>query len=281
MRHTLLTSSHIGDLLILARDAGKGVMGIYDETSKTNDGEVVGLDVSYKADTSPVTAADMLAHRIIVDGLSRITPDIPVVSEEDADSLLHRTPTGYFWLIDPLDGTKEFISHNGEFTINIALIEDGAAVFGVVLAPCLDLLYWGGKEYGAFRDTGGVVESLVSIDLPAHQDRQVRVVASRSHMNGDTTQYISRFGACELIQAGSSLKFCRIAEGSADVYPRLGPTNEWDTAAAQAIVEAAGGQVRRLGGESLSYGKSEVLNPHFIATSARFEQVMQDKPEGT
>ena len=264
----MLNSTQITALIGIAKDAAMGVMKVYHEASPDTGAGECAIELSYKAEDSPVTVADLLAHRIIVEGLVRIALDIPVVSEEDSDSMAHRTAEGRFWMIDPLDGTKEFISRNGEFTINIALIENGLPVFGIVLAPCLDLLYWGGKGVGAFREINGVVESIVPVDS-GELARHLRVVASRSHMNADTTRFIERLGTCELIQAGSSLKLCRVAEGSADVYPRLGPTSEWDTAAAQAIVEAAGGHVLTLSGEPLRYGKPEILNPSFVVTNKR------------
>lgn len=171
-----------------------------------------------------------------------------------------------FLLIDPLDGTKEFISRNGEFTINIALLEDGVPIFGVVLAPCLDLLYWGGARLGAYREHQSVSKTLCLSDIAKTDTELLRVVASLSHMNDETRCFVERLGKCELMQIGSSLKICRIAEGSADVYPRMGPTSEWDTAAAQAVLEAAHGSVLDLNGEPLRYGKLDVLNPSFIAT---------------
>jgi 3'(2'), 5'-bisphosphate nucleotidase len=261
----MLSSNQISSLIVLAKSAGDGVMRIYDETLSVDRGEGSVVAFTDKEDGSPVTAADLLSHRIIVDGLARLTPDIPVVSEEDADSIIHRTPNGRFWLIDPLDGTREFISRNGEFTINIALIEKGLPVFGIVLAPCINLLYWGGIEFGAFREQDGKVEKIILPDREHVSHQPMRVVASRSHMNRETNDFIERLGICDVVQAGSSLKFCRIAEGSADIYPRFGTTSEWDTAAGQAIVEAMGGYVYALDGKSLRYGKRDILNPHFIA----------------
>jgi 3'(2'), 5'-bisphosphate nucleotidase len=167
------------------------------------------------------------------------------------------------WLIDPLDGTKEFIAHNGEFTVNIALIDQGRSVLGVVYAPAIDALYWGGAGLGAFRRVG---TSTAAIQVASHAtDELCRVVASKSHLNAETQAFIDRLGPVSLVQAGSSLKFCRVAEGVADIYPRLAPTCEWDTAAAQAVLEGAGGVVLDLHGAPLRYGKPDVLNPSFIA----------------
>jgi len=269
MRQNIPNPDQVAFLLKLVQKAGASVMRLYGGTN-SSDGGV--LSINYKCDNSPVTVADLAAHRILVDGLSHLTPEIPVVSEEDGESMRHRRPTGTFWLIDPLDGTKEFISRNGEFTVNVALVENGVPILGVVLAPCLDLMYWGGVGIGAFRQKADMIENLSLSNQADKTGRPMIVVASRSHLNEETTQFIGQLGACELVQAGSSLKFCLIAEGSADVYPRMGPTSEWDTAAAQVIVEAAGGYVCTLDGEPLRYGKPDVLNPYFIASGTRFQR---------
>ena len=244
----------------LAEEAGHAIMRIYTESA---DADVL---VAHKSDDSPLTLADLASHQVIVDGLALLTPDIPVVSEEDSASLIHRKPQGCFWLIDPLDGTKEFLARNGEFTVNIALIEDGEPVWGVVYAPALRQLFWGGKAFGSFRREASGTMTL-TVSAPVASGQACRVVASKSHLNAETSAFIDRLGSVELIQAGSSLKFCRIAEGSADVYPRLAPTCEWDTAAAQAVVEGAGGHVYDTQGVRLQYGKPDLLNPHFIAAS--------------
>lgn len=247
----------------IALGAGQAIMAIYDDAHA---GTGKGTPVFGKEDGSPLTLADLAAHRFIVEKLAALDASIPVVSEEDAASLVYRKPDGRFWLVDPLDGTKEFISGNGEFTVNIALIENGRPVLGVVYAPALDLMYWGTVGEGAWRRSAGRTEAIrVSKAKPGTDP--VRIVASRSHMNDQTMQLIGSLGEHALIQAGSSLKFCRIAENAADLYPRLGPTCEWDTAAAQAVVEAAGGAVTTLDGTPLTYGKPELLNPHFIAAA--------------
>lgn len=263
MRQNISVTSLVDSVLAIAQTAGLGIMQIYAKLIADGEGSIA---MSLKLDNSPLTQADLASHHIITAGLIRLTPTIPVVSEEDADSLIHRQAHGIFWLIDPLDGTKEFLARNDEFTVNIALIRDGVAVFGVVDAPALGLTYWGGAEIGAFRASNGTTEA-IHVSNPDSQ-RPLRIVASKSHMNIDTIAFIDKLGAHELVQAGSSLKFCRIAEGAADYYPRLGPTCEWDTAAAQAIVEAAGGHVYQLDGEPLRYGKAELLNPYFVASSA-------------
>ena len=244
-------------LLPIAQVAGNAVMAFYAKGS---------VGATLKEDQSPVTQADLAAHRVLLQRLQQLLPNTPVVSEEAAGSHAHRCQIGRFWLIDPLDGTKELISGSGEFTVNIALVEEGCSVLGVVYAPAIDTLYWGGLGLGAWRSTSS--ES-VAISVSAHDEAAVcRVIASRSHLNVETQALIDhlRDGA-QLVTAGSSLKFCRIAEGAADFYPRLAPTCEWDTAAAQAVLEGAGGIVFDLQGQPLRYGKPDVLNPSFIAAA--------------
>lgn len=271
-----LTSNQIDRVIEIAQEAGSAIMGVYADMQAREAGKGTSQTlVSYKNDGSPLTKADLLAHQIIARGLAALSPDIPVVSEEDEASLRHRLPTGRFWLIDPLDGTKEFLARNDEFTVNIALVQDGTAIFGLVLAPALGQTYWGSAGSGAFRAMNQQVAPLLVTPPQERSPAPLRVVASKSHMNAETVAFIHHLGPHELIQAGSSLKFCRVAEGKADVYPRLGPTCEWDTAAAQAVVEAAGGCVLGLDGAPLRYGKPELLNPHFVAASAPFSALMR------
>jgi 3'(2'), 5'-bisphosphate nucleotidase len=224
-------------------------------------------EVLAKADASPVTAADMAAHHLILAGLQTLTPDIPVLSEEDAEiPLADRQDWQRFWLVDPLDGTKEFIEGTEEFTVNIALIEQGQVRFGVVAVPARDTLYWGGQAIGAWRRRGngqpGPVECRKAAD-------RLTVVASRRHTSPEQEALLSRLKSVqdiELINIGSSLKFCLVAEGNADLYPRFAPTSQWDTAAAQAVLEGAGGQMLGLTGERFDYPQRESwLNPHFVA----------------
>lgn len=231
------------------------------------------VNVRHKEDVSPVTEADLAAHRILASQLKPLLSDCPVVSEEDAGSLAYRQQHGRFWLIDPLDGTKEFIARNGEFTVNIALIEAGRSVLGLVYAPAIDVLYWGGAGFGAFRSVRGKTAA-IRVSTSCGADAR-RVVASNSHLNEATQSFIDRLGDVSLVLAGSSLKFCRVAEGEADIYPRLAPTCEWDTAAAQAVLEGAGGAVVDLQGRPLRYGKPEVLNPSFIAQPIAIGQSSQ------
>ncbi len=248
--------SLIEQLLPIARAAGDAIMSVYAKNA---------INVQRKEGSSPVTEADLAAHRVLASRLGHLLPSCPVVSEEDSASHAFRRSHGRFWLIDPLDGTKEFIARNDEFTVNIALIEDGCCVLGVVYAPAMDALYWGGAGRGAFRCVRG--ETVAIKVTSVNPSAACRVVASKSHLNEATRSLIVRLGEVSLLQAGSSLKFCRVAEGEADFYPRLAPTCEWDTAAAQALLEGAGGVVVNLQGMPLQYGKSDVLNPSFIATS--------------
>jgi 3'(2'), 5'-bisphosphate nucleotidase len=242
-------------LIPIAKAAGNCIMQIY------NSGN---LGETLKSDQTPLTLADKAAHHQIKADLQSLTPGIPIVSEEDDYSHVHRDPTAPFWLIDPLDGTKEFIAHSDEFTVNIALINQGKSILGVVYAPALDCLYLGGEGVTAARIQG---DQTTEIHCAASENAKVlRVIASKSHLNAETTELIEKLISVHLIQAGSSLKFCKIAEGSADIYPRLAPTSEWDTAAAQAVLEAAGGHVVDLTCSPLRYGKSDINNPAFIAT---------------
>lgn len=245
----------------LAKLAGEQILAIYREV------EPSAALLSRKSDDSPLTRADLAAHDCIHAGLTSLTPSIPVVSEEDQVAAAPKVASERFWLVDPLDGTKEFLARNGEFTVNIALVEAGVPVWGVVYAPALGQMYWGGRLHGTYRSIGECTEE-IHVSAAVAPGGQHRVVASKSHLNEQTSAFIERLGSVQLIQAGSSLKFCRVAEGAADVYPRLAPTCEWDTAAAQAVLEGAGGQVLDLQGQRLRYGKPDVLNPHFIAAAS-------------
>ena len=222
-----------------------------------------------KADKSPVTDADHAAEAIIVAGLRELTPGTPVVAEEEmAAGRLPGLDGGPFWLVDPLDGTKEFIKRNGEFTVNIALIEDGRPTLGIVLAPATDTLWRGAIGLGADKSERGGAFTAITVRTPPAAG--LTVLASRSTaIYSDLDIWFRNNGltVAERKQAGSSLKFCLIAEGQADIYPRFGPTNEWDTAAGQAVLEAAGGEVVTTDGHPLLYGKPGLGNPHFIARS--------------
>ncbi|ROR29556.1 3'(2'),5'-bisphosphate nucleotidase CysQ [Inmirania thermothiophila] len=238
----------------LAREAGRRILEVY----------ATDFAVAHKDDRSPLTEADMASHRTLVEGLRRLTPEIPVLSEESASVPFHeRARWTRFWLVDPLDGTKEFVKRNGEFTVNVALVEGHAPVLGVVHAPVLDRTYLGARGLGAFRLEGGRGRRPIRVRCPAAEPPAV--AGSRSHATPELAAYLERLGPHELRSIGSSLKFCLVAEGSADLYPRLGPTSEWDTAAAQAVVEAAGGHVVDTGGRPLRYNTGDsLLNPHFL-----------------
>lgn len=245
----------VAPLLSLARRAGGAIIEVYRQP----------LEVTTKADDSPVTIADLRSHDIIVAGLAELTPDVPILSEESsAVPYATRASWSRYWLVDPLDGTKEFLKRNGEFTVNIALIDSHAPVLGVVYLPAQDVLYWGGAQYGTYRRAGNGAIEAIQTRVPAATP--LRIVGSRSHGSDALTAALPRLGAHDLVALGSSLKFCAVAAGEADVYPRFGPTSEWDTAAAQAVLEGAGGQVLEPNGRPLRYNaKESVLNPHFIA----------------
>ena len=239
----------------IAREAGAAIMEVYGRED---------FSVQVKAVDSPLTAADAAAHALISQRLKALTPDMPLLSEEDVAGFGGPDAAGRYWLVDPLDGTKEFIKRNGEFTVNIALIEQGRPLLGVVYAPVLDTMYAAAQGVGAFKQTGEGVRT--AIRVAEHEQGKVwKVVGSRSHAGDSLPSVLQRLGEHELISMGSSLKFCLVAEGRADVYPRLGPTSLWDTAAAQCVVEQAGGKVVQLSGEPLGYGNlAVILNPFFV-----------------
>ncbi|MHC6223424.1 3'(2'),5'-bisphosphate nucleotidase CysQ [Pseudomonas sp. X10] len=227
--------------------------------------------VTAKADNSPVTAADLAAHQVIAEGLGALAPQIPVLSEEDCDiPLAERQGWQRWWLVDPLDGTKEFIAGSEEFTVNIALVEAGEVVFGVVAMPTNGRCYFGGRGLGAWRaEAQGAAQPISVRNAPAAGSR-FTVVASRRHSSPQQEALLAGLGAAvgelELANIGSSLKFCLLAEGAADCYPRLAPTSQWDTAAAQGVLEGAGGEVIGLDGQPFRYPACEsLLNPFFLA----------------
>lgn len=241
----------------MAREAGREILEVYG----------TDFEARTKADDSPLTEADLRAHRLIVRELSRKTPQLPVLSEESANEISQEQRAGWqrYWLVDPLDGTREFVARNGEFTVNIALIEGGRPVLGVVHVPVSDTTYSGIPGVGAWREANERAPSPISVKRIAR--RPLRVLGSRSHGSPRLAEALDAMGPHELIAAGSSIKLCLVADGSADVYPRLGPTSEWDIAAGQAVVEAAGGQVVELkSGQPLRYNsRPTLLNPEFIA----------------
>jgi len=255
-----ITPAHLQTLCHIAQEAGQAIMDVYSQSATST------LAITHKADQSPLTQADLRADRIIRDGLTRHFGGVFIWSEESiTQGSVHNVDT--FFLVDPLDGTKEFINRNGEFTVNIALVQHGEPVAGVVLAPALSLLYYAAQGLGAFRQDANGITPLHTAPRPAGQP--LRVIASRSHGSDALAQWLAaQTQPYTLINAGSSLKFCRLAEGSADLYPRFGPTSQWDTAAAHAVLQEAGGSVCTLNGTTLRYGlQHPVLNPHFVATA--------------
>jgi 3'(2'), 5'-bisphosphate nucleotidase len=238
----------------LAREAGRATMTYYDGA--------VAAGVREKEDKSPVTLADEVAHGILLEGLGGLDPDTPVVSEEaEAAPFETRRAWRRFWLVDPLDGTKEFIKRRAEFTVNVALIEDGEPVFGVVLAPALDLLYWAVKGGGAWREEKGGAPARIYSTTPA-PGTPLTVVESLSHPSPELEEYLRTIPVARRVKAGSSLKFCWVADGRADVYPRLGPTMEWDVAAGDCIYRQSGREGERP--SPLTYNKPDLRNTSFI-----------------
>ncbi|MQT25932.1 3'(2'),5'-bisphosphate nucleotidase CysQ [Pseudomonas helleri] len=230
--------------------------------------------VTAKADDSPVTAADVAAHHVLLDGLTALDPSIPVLSEEDAN-IAQSIRAGWtrWWLVDPLDGTKEFIAGSEEFTVNVALIEHGRVVFGVVSMPTSGRCYYGGAGLGAWRADGDVIVP-ISVRHSPPAGEALTVVASRRHSSPAQERLLAglseQLGELTLVSVGSSLKFCLLAEGAADCYPRLAPTSQWDTAAAQGVLEGAGGVVLQLDGEPFSYpARESLLNESFLALPAQ------------
>ena len=247
------------DVIAAAEAAGLAVLEVYNRAD---------MGVTYKEDDSPLTQADLASQKVIAEALQALTPDIPILSEEaKAVPFEERQAWSTFWLVDPLDGTKEFVKRNGEFTVNIALIEQGAPVMGVVHAPVLKRTYWAAPGLGAFKVEAGVS---APIAVKSHDAGPLEVVTSRSHAGEETEALLMRleeYAPIERLSIGSSLKLCLVAEGSAHLYPRFGPTMEWDTAAAQCVAEVAGAQVGDLKGERLRYNKENLLNPYFVVST--------------
>ncbi len=248
---------NIDHILDISKAAGNAILGIYYD-------EALSREVESKADNSPLTLADKASNQVIVDGLKEYFPDIPVLSEEGRTiNYEERKKWSRFWLVDPLDGTKEFIKRNGEFTVNIALIEDGFPILGVIYAPVPDVLYIG--------DAGNMISYKITgnedrVDLKVNHKKGNRIaVGSRSHASQEEADLLNQYDVKDTISVGSSLKFCMVAEGKADIYYRHGPTMEWDTAAGQAIVESAGGSVQTFStGKRFGYNKENLLNGSFL-----------------
>jgi 3'(2'), 5'-bisphosphate nucleotidase len=247
-------SRFLESVVALSKEAGRRIQEIYESDFR----------VGVKEDNSPLTAADLASHHCLVEGLGTLGPIYPVISEESSHvPFEERQGWETFWLIDPLDGTKEFIKRNGEFTVNVALIHRQQPVLGVVYAPAKQMCYFASEGCGAFKQAGDGEPQ--TIEVRSNAPARLTVVGSRSHQTGEMATYLSRLGEYELVPIGSSLKFCVVAEGAADLYPRIGPTSEWDTAAAHCVVKEAGGEVTDLRGRPLLYNaKPSLLNPYFL-----------------
>ena len=247
------------EIIEIAERAGSIILSIYQRD----------FEIKEKEDHSPLTEADMASHKFITESLKRLHPNIPLLSEESSDAeMADRMSWKSYWLIDPLDGTKEFVKRNGEFTVNIAYVHKHRPVFGVVYAPVLGVTYWGGADIASFKKSKEGQQKIHVRKLPTRIS-EIKIVGSRSHQSEEFSVFIKNYPDAELVPMGSSLKLCLVAEGVADLYPRLGLTSEWDTAAAQAVVEGASGKVVSfLDGKSLGYNMNPntLLNPFFIVS---------------
>lgn len=265
MTNYLSLAAEVG---IIARQAGAAIMAIYEH-------EDFGVEI--KSDNSPLTKADKAANDLIVAGLKALTFQAPIVSEEGKElSFATRSQFTRFWLVDPLDGTKEFIKRNGDFTVNIALVEAGKPILGVVYVPVTNELFYAAPNEGAFEvlEEGGTPRKITAASFTL-QDPNLRIVASASHLNQATEDFMANFDRPEIVQRGSSLKIIELARGNAHLYPRLAPTMEWDTAAAHAILHEAGGKmVDDSTGKEMRYNKASLLNPHFIGYGAVRETLL-------
>ncbi len=263
-----MTTKEIGHLiqevLPIAKAAGNKILEIYEDIDNFN--------VETKDDNSPLTRADREANTIICDGLEKLNIKFPIISEENKEiPYATRKDFDFCWMVDPLDGTKEFIKRNGEFTVNIALIYKNKSVAGVVYAPVLDEMYYAVKDQGAFKIAATKKEQLHAT-LFHSEEKALSIVCSRSHLNEETQNFINGYDEPLKVSKGSSLKFLILANGDAQVYPRLAPTMEWDTAAAHIIVEEAGGTiVKAADGQAMQYNKEDLLNPHFVAYGNRVD----------
>lgn len=270
----------IDKLIKLSIISGKEIMKVYNNEN---------LYIEHKNDNSPLTKADLASHEFIVNGLNEINNEFnlkyPIISEEsECIDFEDRLKWSTYWLVDPLDGTKEFIKRNGEFTTNIALIRDGKPVLGFVFAPVLDILYWGNvdsMEAHKLENASSINTVETSLNGSLFNKNRINVIASRSHLNSETENVIAilteQFDECNLVNSGSSLKLCRVAEGEADLYPRFAPTMEWDTAAADAVCRAAGCGVYNVEtNKLLEYNKTELLNPFFYVTANKeIKEIME------
>ena len=259
----MLNKENLLEILNISVDAGEVILNYYNEN----------VDVIYKDDESPLTKADLASHKIITDSIKKITPDIPILSEEEFIDWKIRKKWKKYWLIDPLDGTKEFIKKNDEFTVNIALIENNRPILGVIYTPALNELFYSIKNFGSYKILTkkklNTLKEAKRISINKKKSNKVKIVGSRSHSNPILDKWVNKnFNEFDILQKGSSLKFCLIAEGSADIYPRFGPTSEWDIAAGHIILEEAGGKLKSIDNKEILYNEKEnILNPEFFAYS--------------
>ena len=242
-------------------EAGRIILDFYNKN----------LNITFKADESPLTQADLASHKLITDFIKKITPNTPILSEEEFIEWDLRKKWKKYWLIDPLDGTKEFIKKNGEFTVNIALIENNRPILGVIYAPASNELYFAKKNFGSYKILTNkqlnTLDNAKKISIKINKTNKVKIIGSRSHSNPILQKWVSKnFNDFQILQKGSSLKFCLIAEGFADIYPRFGPTSEWDIAAGHIILEEAGGKLKSIDNKEILYNeKEDILNPNFFA----------------
>ena len=243
----------------IAQDAGLAILQIYNSD----------FDYKLKKDFSPITEADNISHKIITERLKILTPKIPIISEENSEVPYEiRSRWEKYWLVDPLDGTKEFIKKNGDFTVNVALIHNNTPIFGVIHIPVTNETYWGSKINGSFYSNSN--NDIKQIRVSKKKNKRIRLVASRSHPSKMLNKLLEKIVDYEILKVGSSIKFCHIASGQAECYPRFGPTSEWDTAAGEAIVSFAGGDVSTSAGDSINYNaKEDYLNPNFIVSNGK------------
>ncbi len=259
----MLSNENILEIINISVDAGEVILNYYNEN----------VDVIYKDDESPLTKADLASHKIITDSIKKITPDIPILSEEEFIDWKIRKKWKKYWLIDPLDGTKEFIKKNDEFTVNIALIENNRPILGVIYTPALNELFYSIKNFGSYKILTkkklNTLKEAKRISINKKKSNKIKIVGSRSHSNPILDKWVNKnFNEFDILQKGSSLKFCLIAEGSADIYPRFGPTSEWDIAAGHIILEEAGGKLKSIDNKEILYNEKEnILNPEFFAYS--------------
>ena len=256
----MLSKENLLEIVNISVDAGEVILNYYNEN----------VDVIYKDDESPLTKADLASHKIITDSIKKITPDIPILSEEEFIDWKIRKKWKKYWLIDPLDGTKEFIKKNDEFTVNIALIENNRPILGVIYTPALNELFYSIKNFGSYKmftkKKLNTLKQAKRISINKKKSNKIKIVGSRSHSNPILDKWVNKnFNEFDILQKGSSLKFCLIAEGSADIYPRFGPTSEWDIAAGHIILEEACGKIKSIENKEILYNEKEnILNPDFF-----------------